>query len=733
MEAKNDILLESLEKFCTNTSGECKNSFFEHWFTNNGKTYNFIFKQNLFVTNIQFRELVDLIRLNVRKDSSQPQINFMTTHEFFDLTSNIIESFIDEKVLKKLRRQSQNKGTEANTASIKENLDLICKNYRNLFENIIVIDAYYTSCIVSIPPSLEVDIQQICLQSGYIHSCGENIYTRNMKKAKVDNLIERLEHHLKDYTEPLNFIMYTHEDFPIKNKLYVNDFQRHGLDEIKFYLEKFYMQDISLMQVVEKLKSEERLKDKIKVIKKAEAKENPSRECIWMIIDRSIGSSLKYPGEERYYICYKQMYINENPFHIFDENKPGWINSVTIPHTLVGAMLNIGRSECHNNGQKKYTVIDPFVGSGTTYLESLKYNDITFEGSDKCQISQIITQINLRFFALKTADLKSFSSLVFDYIKQLDEKKSAEIQEDLKIPNGQNAILIRGILSKLESSEIKEKFTVNEDQFAQNFAALTEELSAAIEEKLDSQEDKWLISETRTLIAQIFILLIWKTYRRNEFRYDKSKKFILTSDSTEEFKGFLYRLSSYIHLRDRSYNKNAATNDECPMIAFQGKYTTACTINHSFIGSKIGDATYRIKDSLDVRDFLQKFSGENAPKVDLIVTDPPYGFNTKEDKEKFSNLYIEFISAMVKAMNNGGQIIMCLPSISYSGKAVNVFAQKEIVSRQFMIAAQENNMIIAENGNNFPNPKEIYSFPFYWDSEKALRRDIVRFQFFKKD
>lgn len=721
-----DILLESLEKFCMNTSGECKNSFFENWFTFNGKTYNFIFKQNLFVTNLQFRELIDLIRLNVKKGNERPQINFMTTHEFIDLTSNIIESFIDEKILKNLRNK------QITSSKIQDSLQIICDNYSNLFENTIIIDAFYTSCIVSVPNSLELDIQKICFQSGYIHSCGENIYTRNMKKAKYDNFVDKLAHYLKDYKEPLNFIMYTHEDFPVKNKLYVNDFQKHGLDEIKFFLEKFYMQNISLIQIVENLKTDERLKDKIKIIKKNEAKGSNSDECIWMIIDRSIGNDLKYPGEKKYYICYKQMYINENPFHIFDENKPGWINSVTIPHILVGAMLNIARGECPNNGQKKYKVIDPFVGTGTTFLEALKYDDIGFEGGDKCRIAKTVTQINMQFFSLDVFTLKKLRELLLDYIKILDPDIYNDIIKEVgagdKDVQGNDRMLISNIQNAL--SENQDLFITKEEVFVQNFPSLTKTLSEAIKKNKFSKEMEWLKGKNKECILQILILLTWRTYKYNEFRYAKATYCDLVKDSANEFKGFIYRLSSYIHLRDRSKNGTIDTAGNSIMVMFQGKYTKACTINNIHIGEKIETSTFRIKQEIDVLEFLKQFEDD---KVDIIITDPPYGFNTEEEKAQFSKLYIEFIDAMVKTMNNGGQIIMCLPSISYSGKAVNVFAQKEIVSRQFMIAAQKNDMIIAMNDDNFPNPKEIYSFPFYWDSEKALRRDIVRFQFFKKN
>lgn len=720
-----DILLESLKKFCTNSSGKCKNSFIEHWFTQNGKTYNFIFKQNLYVTNIQFRELIDLIQLNVTKGDDSPQINFMTTHKFIDLTSDIIESFIDEGKLKELREEN------GDISSISDNLSVICDNYINLFENTIVIDAFYTSCIVSIPSGLEIDIEQICFQSGYIHSCGENIYTRKMTKAKYESLVNRLDAYLQDYDKPLNFIMYTHEDYPIKNKLYVNDFQKHGLDEIKFYLEKFYMQDISLMQVAEDLQTNQKLDGKINVVNRTKAKKSRADECIWLIIDRSIGEDLKYPGEEQYYICYKQMYINENPFHIFDENKPGWINSVTIPHTLMGAMLNIGRAGCPNSGGEEFKVIDPFVGSGTTLLETLKYTDIDFEGGDLCEISQVIAEINLTFFAMDYISLNKTQKLILGYIKSLDPAMCTEISMELNLKDEDSKVLsdfamaiytaIRKYYSELKTEEkiFAEKFTVLANDLAQSILSDNVSKNVPISKK------------NIKIILQICLLLTWRTYKRNEIRYKNKEELPQTfkEDVAEEFKGFLYRLLSLIHLRKRYKNDTIIKSDDGRVIIYSGKYTKACSINNEFIKNSI-DSSTKIKQKVDVIDFLNGFKGGT---VDLIITDPPYGFNTIEEKKSFSKLYIAFINAMVKALRNGGQIIMCLPARSHSGKTVNVFAQKEVVSRQFMIAAQENGKYMSERKENLAEPKQLYTFPFYWDSEKALKRDIVRFQFFNKD
>ena len=722
MESKN-ILLDSLRLFCSNKSGSCKNAFFENWFTKYGKTYNFIFKQNLFVTNIQFRELIDLIQLNVWKDKIQPQVNFMNTNDFINLTSNIIESFIDEKELNTIRVNNANIKVRQ---SVDEKLKLVCDNYISLFENTVIIDAYYTSCIVSLPSCLKLKISQVCYQSGYIHSCGENIYTRNMDKAKYDNFVEKLVAYLSEYCEPLNFIMYTHEDFPIKNKLYINDFQKNGLDEIKFYLEKFYMQDISLLEVSAKLKEEKKLKGKIKIVKKEEAKKNNTSECIWLIIDRSIGKDLKYPGNKKYYICYKQLFINENPFHIFDENKPGWINQVTIPHTLVGAMLNIGRCGCTNREQE-IKILDPFVGSGTTFLESLKYSDIRFKGGDISKIAQEVSRINMLFFSADLEVIESLASFVLDYIYRIDSGQYHKILKDLNASEDQNNKKYREIMLEIQNTliDLKESFSVEESQFSNNYYILVKSLEKNIKRKFEDENDILNTPEYINLISSIWILTTWKAYKRNEYIYKYNKEnFDLIDSTIDELSSLYYRINSYIHLRRRSLE---VLNVKNKVVTYFGKYTKGCSLDFQYLYKSKEDNLKSIRSEIDVVDFLKLFEDD---KIDLIITDPPYGFNTIEEKQTFSKLYISFIRAMVKCMKNGGQIIMCLPACSYSGKTVNIFAQKEIVSQQFSIAARENNMYVVEKKEQLPEPKQLYQFPFYWDSEKALRRDIIRFQFF---
>ena len=628
------ILFDCLIKYCGNMS---EGNFFENWFTNNGKSFSFIFKQNLFVTNIQFRELLDLIQLNVYKDKRRCNINFMRKRDFDNLINGIIESFIDEKEMLNL-----DKGMPQN---IYERLEMICDNYIQLFENTIIIDAFYTSCIVSVPNCLELDLMEICYQSGYIHSCGENVYTRNIQKAKYDSFVEKLENYFLHYNSCLDFIMYTHEEYPIKNKIYINNFEKNGLDEIKFYQQKYYMQDMSLFEVAARLNEDKRLKGKISVTSKRDIKNKNNNECIWLIIDRSIGKDLKYPGDKKYYICYKQIYINENPFHIFDEDKPGWINHVTIPHTLAGAMLNIGRSGCINTEQK-YQVIDPFVGSGTTFLESLKYSDVEFHGGDISRISQDSSILNLEFFSQDISELENIADFILVYIKYISSEKCNIILKDLNLEEkrvslDENRNIVVAFQFALIS--IEEKFKVDEKTFSEEFnniiAELEKNVSSCVKyEKKEAVRKKKKIVNRKNLklICKIWALVTWKTYKRNEYLFNSNRNLKLIDESFEEFKALYYRIVSFINLRKRCETAFENSRVEERLITYFGKYTKGCSVNYKFLLQESKRNIVRIQSNIDVIDFLHQYE---KTKVDLIITDPPYGFNTVEEKEKFSKWY----------------------------------------------------------------------------------------------
>lgn len=318
--------------------------FFKEWFKEEGNAYFFLFKKNLKVTNIQFAELGSLIRKYSIADQKN-NLQILGVQEFNHTLREILYSFHSE---------------DARTIDRYKKVFL---SYAHLLNNTILLDNYFGSCAVFLPPHIDIDLKEICFNSGYVHSCGRSIFTRNVDKAKSEHFHDALDLYLRRYPSELGkklfFAVYAHEDFTLYDRALASDL-KDGLDDVKIFVEKYYMGNEHLVSVLNILKK--KYDEKILISdpgnfrqqhKKYRQQDNVIKEkTIWLIVDKSINDrQLKTPGDKKYYICYEQTYINQNPFHLFDENKPAWIAHTTIPHTLAGAMVNIALSECNSKKQ----------------------------------------------------------------------------------------------------------------------------------------------------------------------------------------------------------------------------------------------------------------------------------------------------------------------------------------------------------------------------------------------
>jgi hypothetical protein len=114
---------------------------------------------------------------------------------------------------------------------------------------------------------------------------------------------------------------------------------------------------------------------------------------------------------------------------------------------------------------------------------------------------------------------------------------------------------------------------------------------------------------------------------------------------------------------------------------------------------------------------------------DVIVTDPPYGFNTEEDPVAFAQFYAEMIPTMIRALRPGGQLVLCLPDLALNGRKMFFFAKKELVVQQVLRAAEDLGLHTSVPGFSVPEPVQLFRPPYYWESERALRRAILHFRF----
>ena len=115
-------------------------------------------------------------------------------------------------------------------------------------------------------------------------------------------------------------------------------------------------------------------------------------------------------------------------------------------------------------------------------------------------------------------------------------------------------------------------------------------------------------------------------------------------------------------------------------------------------------------------------------RYDAIICDPPYGFNTDEEFWEFGRVIRSAIRAALKGLRQeGGQILMACPQVSYSGREVMVFVQGDAMTRDIMrIAAEEGLECYSPAFTALSASIDIHP-PYYWIAEKTMRRSILHF------
>lgn len=654
--------------------------FFSKWFRKFGTSYFFLFKKNLKVTNIQFAELLALIRTHTvpkAEEGNEPilDLQFLSVSEFKTAICEIINAFP--------RVGSKSNGFH---------YDIIVKLYSSLLRRIMVIDSFFGSCVVFIPPHLTVDLLSICAYSGYIHSCGYNVFIRKVYKTKREDFFSAIDKHLKRYLEKGKrafFSVYAHEDFTKCDREQASEL-RYGLDDVKIFVEKFYMGSYQLVAILKEMK--EKFKKTLEIPDSGNDKTSQEKfrrqpnadtsRTLWLIIDYSIGKESRHPGEARYFICYDQLYINESPFHLFDENKPAWISHTTIPHTLIGAMINITKPWWPSNG--KVSLADPFVGTGTTWLEALKYSNVSVECGDIEPITPLIAADNVTFFCASLDDLK-----MFEIILQADP--TSEDNNRAKRPYMWAVKFLARLLKP-------------EDSHSNKIPNISKQIVK--------------ILKSKTLFDRLLFYIALRTYQRNIFAF-RRESIDWTSAYRMEAKVLAGQLKNLYELKLREQNKS---DQKGTISIFQGNYSLSCSIGF--------DSLVRFHDEKKVCSIIKIQDARQLKEksYDVIVTDPPYGFNTDDDPKELAKLYADVIKAMIFALKDDGQLVLCLPDWSHTGRQVPYFTRKEFITQQVLAMAEQAKREVINSAYAVPPPSEIFRAPFYWESERALRRAILHFR-----
>lgn len=648
-------------------------AFYSKWLRSAGRSSFFLFRKNTTVTNVQFAELLVLLRRHiVPRDHTarERRLHLVAKSEYYRLL------------------QGASTGDPHEDRGFKT--DHVVNTYGDLLLHTAVLDAYRGTAVVLLPPSLELDIAAVCFESGYIHSCGQLIYIRNVGKASYKDLVERLDQYLRRTSSdrPLQLTVYAHEDFS------AHDFRtraklRSGLDDVKLWVEKFYIGDTPLADALTHL--EDRFQGKIRVTPAGPYKEKhrglreefsdlDESRSLWLIVDRGLEADGS-PSHDRYYVCYEQRYVNEGQLHVFDENKPAWRSHTTLPHSLAAAGINLARDLLPAEPR----VLDPFVGTGTSLLEGVKLGDVRVHGSDVEPLAPLMVRDNLSVVGLSSHAL---TNLTRDLRAALPDESAAVAVGTTDTEHDPYLWAVSQLDRLLEGGDV--------DMSAEHVAEIAE----------------------ASLCRRMLFYIALRTARRHQTAFDRRSEEWSAAFGVEA-QALIYELD---HLASVQALPVVETRRHYQIV--QGTYSHSLRSARTWLEEAGRDmASPEPKHCSVGVEMAQRLQGE----WDLIIADPPYGFNTDEDALSLARLYRDFADAAVQALGDLGQVVLFLPDRSFTGREPAFFTQADVVSLQFADAAARFGYELVRVDLPRPATPNVYGPVLYWESDRALRRRLLHF------
>lgn len=677
---------------------EIANQIFDSWYHHGDKTgggsYYFLFRKSAYITNISFAELAALLRLHIKPiDNSDPQrIQFTSSKELKETFYDLLSSFWDA------------------SSDWKSSLADRCYS---LFTSVIRFDAFYTSAVVHLPRNLSIDLFSICNDAGFIHSCGEAIYVRRVERATQSALARNLTKFVEEKIpagKQAFFVPYSHQHFSEWDEKEITLIQelRHGLTGVKIHLDKYYFDGKPLPQMLREVIDSEDIGGKLLMPRgvghyhseRRDFSKNENAESaltIFMIVDQSLTRDSEYPEFDNYYFVYAQRYKNSNPLLYFDEEKPAWIAPVTLPQNLASAMINISRSQMRQS--RKFSICDPFVGTGTTLLEALKLRNVSsFSANDIHPLTKLIVSDNASFFALTDVELERLGTEIMNLIKFLRDGK----------PTIDEKVLTDFEWAKEQVVEIIASPDLADTSYPRTLQ------SSILPSGLKTALEKVSFRHKR-----LFFYLIWRAAVKNWYvlgtRDDGFDRAI-----ENELRKICESIDRFKILRSA---QNISARPDAFAIHHFGTYSLECTIGGEVFAN--WEKRCRITQ-IDAVEFLKA----KVAEFDVIVTDPPYGFNVEVgDREELAKLFAHAIPSMIDALKDDGQLIFCLPHDANTGQVIPAFVMKDIVAQEVLLAAERSGKEVIRTAEKYPHPRSNFEPPYYWRSERALRRSILHFRF----
>jgi tRNA G10 N-methylase Trm11 len=658
--------------------------------------------------------------------------------------------------------------------------EIYTSSYKDQFENTVLLEPFSCSCCLGLPPFFILNLPKLVSQSGYIHSAGFAALVRNFTKADPQELINKLEefhsvlvaHYKKKNPtakfSQIKFCVYSHESFDLHESQMEKLSLKDGMDRLKIFANKSFIGTLSIADLpiyipralgtdkYHVLADTLHHTDAISRYREKYAGKDEIPSTVFLFRDNSIGLE-GMPGRESFYICYAQTVMNGNPFQLFEEDKLGWLGPVTTPHSLASSMINIARRGLSKTNASPVTFWDPFCSSGTIPLEISRFDHPSkVIASDVMDVVNNAIADNLDIFC-STVDkrwddiesrrvdldrgeekftLTVLISTLKGFLDQDLSKYSSHKAYNLPIGPGAPALEIMDWIWEKIHTRLRQFLTEDPSTSLENGSQRFSEIQE-LRQFTPFQEHYFQIffsGEMRDYywLHRFILYSIWKCACNNIDEFlDASGKQKIFALFREEIKWCLERLGKLMSIRARSASavdpKYLDISDADKIVEYRGEFSAAVSL----------DVT-KIRPWWDVDVTLIAGERGNLSRVgenyenyfDIIVTDPPYGFNVPAAGASSQLLfYREFVKTSLKAIKPGGQVIFCLPDQSHNGQAVPWYLRRPWVLREFFLQMSrmygQRGRIILVSTTKPRHGGLLFAPPYYWRSTKALTRSVL--------
>jgi hypothetical protein len=709
--------------------------------------------KNLNVTNLWPAELLSLIRTYAFSSKDPPTTRSKDPtsaasfheREHVSFSSDLEYTEYLQQLFNSISHCVASGTTLLNEKSVSAFVEAVIEHYGDILESTIIVNFYHCSALIHVPRSRTIDVRRIVADSGYIHSGGTAIYTRSASKAKLRELEDQLHQFLDGYSKkPVYITPYADEFFsPYDSTSPVS--LRNGLSEVKLQLRKHFVEGVPLLDCLAALSQSDDFKEKIFVPlglapfsrERRAASHTESKGTIWFIVDYglvTVSERVSRSESNRYLLAYEQAFLNANQFILFKERKPGWYASITQPHTMSAAIVNIVRGTPFSQNykpNKPRVILDPFCGTGTTLFDAaLRFHDAIIVGFDRDRRAFQAIKDNAEFFSLNSTEVEQYKELVsagLEILEDEDLPRGLENAEAIPTIASTNSEIFRFVLSSIYSSLAQPTIARN----IQNSA--TNGFDDFLNEKIFHSEG---ILKTRFAFYLLWRAMTLGTFSIRENISNLRKVFV---QELEKVKAEIEHLHQTLLGSGRSDVRTSVG-----MFAENtGLYSRTLFADPDAVKrlhSGIKHITFdQMKEMGPVKDWspgiwlveTDSLDGLKLVKdsVDILLTDPPYGFNSQQsENEALMNCYGQLAPLLVGALTNTGQLAMVLPAFAKNGREIPFYQTSRSITRQIIDCAKRAKKSMSDDVRTIPQPYQLFTRPYYWVSTSVLERAILHFR-----